>query len=228
MLTEQFAKSKYLVIVFPGGCGGNHIQNMISLLPNFNKVFDSSNYYSDLLNLYTNINPDQYLHKKNTDTVGIQAHFGKFSNLTGLKDKNFVDNMRMSDKKTILIAHDQCIHLAIKEKVFVNFEDCVWIVVTWPQTKDCFVHRRIMYRNHWPQQTYRYTFPYLVPTTFNYVDCNRGFALDPIKIFSVNGSHYLRKKLYDYLNLELPIEADKLHKIWFQEQEYFTQSSYTA
>ena len=216
MLIEQFSKSKYLIIVFPGGCGGNHIQNMISLIPNFNKVFESPNYYTDLYQNYNKIKSQIV-----PDSVGIQAHFSQFSNLSGLQNIEFVTSIQNSSKKTILIGHDHCIQESIEANNFLCFEDCVWIIVTWPQTPECVVYKRIMQRKHWPQQTHRYSFPYLVPTTLNFVDCDRGFALDPIKIFSINGSHYLRKKLYDHFNLELPPEADELHKLWYAGQEYF-------
>lgn len=217
MLAEKFNKTKFLIVVFPGGAGGNHIQNMISLCPIFNKLFESQNYYKDLLKKYEQLEGTIV-----QGSVGIAAHFNQYNeNLVALRNTDFRKFVDSSNLKTVLVGHDHCIQDAMENNFFVNFEDCSWIIVTWPQTTECVVHRRILQRKHWPQQTYRYTFPYCIPTTLYYVDSTKGFALDPIKLFSVNGSHYLRKKLKENFNLELPIEADTLHEIWYKAQQRF-------
>lgn len=212
MLAQKFKKSKYLIVVFPGGTGGNHIQNMISLSPVFNKLFPSNSYYNDLLYNYNGL-------KDSVNPAGVTAHFNPHPNLYGLEDEKYRDFISTSDKKTILVGHNHCIQDYVQRKLFVDFRDCVWMIVNWPQTTDCLVYKRIEAGNYLPQFSELYKFPYLVPTSMHYyIDDSRGFNIDPIKIFAANGSDYLRKMLREKLDLELPKEADNLHKIWFKSQ----------
>ena len=215
MLQKKFENSKYLVVVFPGGAGGNHIQNMISLSPLFNDLFSSVNYTDSLLENYNNI-------RNKFMDWGIKVHFNNQPNLQGLQNQEYKTHIKQSNLKTTLIGHNHCFQDAIQNNFFVDFEDCVWLIVTWPQTEDSLVYKRIRKGNYWPQFTENYKFPYLVPSTFHYyIDSTKGCLLDPIKLFTVNGSHYLRKVLVENFGFELPKEADTLHKIWYNLQTQF-------
>lgn len=206
---------KFLVIIFPGGTGGNHLQNMISLCANFNSVFTSENYFKDLLEFYTNIG----------NSLDVKMKYVKFHpitqpNLTILNDLNYKQFIEKSNKKTVLIGHNHCLQDAIENKYFVNFEDTVFMVVNWPNTLNSIVGNRIRGGKFWPQHDKVYKLPYECPGSVPHfvVNYSNGFTCDPLKLFRSNGSKYLRKILAENLNLNLPKEADDLHDIWYRLQ----------
>ncbi len=48
------------------------------------------------------------------------------------------------------------------------------------------------------------------------VNENNGFQLDTVKFFTPEGSQYLRELLKQHFQVDLPLEADELHSIWFK------------
>jgi hypothetical protein len=52
------------------------------------------------------------------------------------------------------------------------------------------------------------------------VNENNGFQLDTVKFFTPEGSQYLRELLKQHFEVDLPLEADELHSMWFKWMTY--------
>lgn len=208
---------KYLTIIFPGGTGGNHLQNMISLCSNFNGIFESENYCQELIKFYKNIGNSLL------NNAYVKFHPVVNPNLTILNDTDYKKLIQSSNKKTVLLGHNHCLQDAVENKYFVNFNETVFLIVNWPGTLNSIVGNRIKSGNFWPQNDKIYKIPYDVPGAVPHfiVNHQNGFDCDPLKLFRSNGSQYLRKILKENLNIDLPKEADDLHHIWFEWQSKY-------
>jgi hypothetical protein len=49
---------------------------------------------------------------------------------------------------------------------------------------------------------------------------DNAFHLDTVKFFTPEGSQYLRELLKKHFDVDLPVEADKLHSMWFKWMEH--------
>jgi hypothetical protein len=74
MTPDLLATAKNLFLIFPPGCGGNHLANMLSMNPLFSQRFIGIAYQNRMLHRYRN------KFKNNSTRVDI-AHFGYLENL---------------------------------------------------------------------------------------------------------------------------------------------------
>jgi len=101
------------------------------------------------------------------------------------------------------------------------------IVMTYPPTNSLPWQRIEAYGYQSPVQ--EYTFPLDIcrghpigkPKNMSLeVNENNGLYLDTVKFFTPEGSQYLRELLKQHFEVDLPLEADELHSMWFKWMTY--------
>lgn len=219
-------KSKYLYVIYPGACGGNHVCNMISLCDGFEQRVSNikrPNYKEWLLSHYKKYN---YFGKPH---LYVNAHLSNqpdhVDNLYEFVDKEYALN---PDNTLIIQGHLFNFWSASYNGILEELgSDYKAIVMTHPP-ENSLPWKRIEAYNY--QSTVReYTLPINIckghpigqPKQMTLeVNENNGFQLDTVKFFTPEGSQYLRQLLKQHFEVDLPLEADELHSIWFKWMEH--------
>jgi len=226
-------KSKYLYVIYPGACGGNHVCNMISLCDGFEprspyKVElgePRSNFKTWLLNKYKNYD---YVNKP---IPYVNAHLN--DNLRGRGHVDYIfdhlskDSVLNTEQTLIIQGHIANFFAAIDKGIIEEIgTDYSGIVMTYPPEDSMPWNRIQAYGYHSPLQNYklplginRAPFSKGVEDVF-IIDNTNGLEVDTVKFFTPEGSQYLRELLKEKFDVDLPLEADELHRIWFTWMEH--------
>ena len=221
---------KNLFILYPGGCGGNHLANLISTDSKFTQRFLSDNYYEELLGKYQSKYKTKYLgpYKNHLISIGqkevngVIFHFSEFNNLDQLKDTEQVKLLLENKTINIFNGHEHCYYDIEKEYKTVRImPDPLWIMISFPK-ENTVPYNRIKLCNFQPNKD-RYEFPFyptfirpIEPSDGIAVDESNGIILESEEIFTEYGSEYIRQTLKPY-GVDLPIFADTLHKLWYDK-----------
>jgi hypothetical protein len=213
-------KSKYLYVIYPGACGGNHICNMISLCEGFEQRVSNikrPDYKEWLLD-----------HYRKTDYFGkpyINAHLSDqpdhIHNLYEFVDKEYAVN---PNNTLILQGHLFNFWEASDNGILEELgSDYKAIIMSYPPENSLPWNRIEAYGYQTSTQEYRFPLemckghPIGEPKQISLdVNENNGFYLDTVKFFTPEGSQYLRELLKQHFEIDLPSEADELHSIWFK------------
>jgi len=216
MSPDLLKKAKYLFVVYPGGCGGNHLANMLSLCDEFK----STSSYEQLLKQYKKID----IFFSNTTNPNIKAHFSDIHLVQNLEDTDYRNKIidEQNNEINIFIGHHQ--HYFMDEsKDFVKyFDDKIWIVFSFPNT-DSIPHKRLIKSEYYPCHIEHYMWPYKTYISDSYyhsADDSNGFYFDTEKFFTAEGCQYLREMLLSNFGVILPETADILHSMWYKWMEY--------
>lgn len=214
---------KNLFIVFPGGCGGNHLANLISLNNKFTPRFKSNNYHQELLNHYKEncskslINSTGELYES---PHGIKAHFAEYNNLDQLKNNATFNELINSKTINILIGHEHDFQeLEFNGRTISKIPDPFYIIMSYPKFNSLAYNRIQLYK--FTPDPKKYTFPFRVSydeleTEWPVADDSNGMFLETEKFIAENGCDYIKDKLLK-INIELHDLAYEIHKIWYNK-----------
>lgn len=216
---------KNLFIVFPGGCGGNHLANLISLNNKFTPLFKSNNYHNDMLICYKNLSKfsviDYKGEKINSSIVhGVKTHFSDYHHLNQLYEKDGLERIINSTTINILIGHNHCFADAEQAgKLVSKIPDPYWIVMSYPRINSISYNRIKLY-NFSPRPEV-YTFPFYIKENgikeeWSYADENNGMFFDTDNFVQLSGCKYIQEKL-DLIDIKLHDLAYELHEIWYNK-----------
>lgn len=213
---------KNLFILYPGGCGGNHLANLISTDSKFTPRYSSSNYNEYLLKQYQSKHNEHYFGPINnptsigTDEVkGLIFHFSEYNNLDQLKDEEQVKILLKNDTINIFNGHEHCYaEIDIDYKNLSRMPDAFWIMISYPK-ENTVPYNRINLYGFTPNKE-RYTFPFYPSWNSIEVNHNNGLILESELIFTEYGSQYIRESLKP-LDIDLPPIADTLHEMWYNK-----------
>lgn len=219
MITKNF---KHLCILYPGGGGGNHLSNMLSVHPNFEPLINTTNdYYEHLLRRY---NLEKIKTKLNKNRW-FNVHIRDSNPLEELRNNTatHLSKLENSSKKNIIFGHWASFQLNLINHKFVDINDCVWAIVTWPK-KDSMPDLRIEKHQMYPQQPEKYQLPLDVEMDTNdpdsfvlLADNSNGFTIEIEEFFTENGWDYLNDRLQTNLGITLPANTKNLHDFWIRE-----------
>lgn len=214
---------KNLLIVFPGGCGGNHLANLISLNDKFTPRFKSNDYHNDLLNQYKQKCFQNLV--KNTGELyespsGINAHFAEHHHLDQFHDTNKFQELLNTPTINILPGHEHDFEqLEMKGSLISKVPDSFWIVLTYPKVNTIAYNRIKLYK--FTPRPDRYTYPYYVSYQ-NYhkgwpvADESNSLLFETENFISNNGCDYIKNKL-SKINIELHDLAYEIHSLWYNK-----------
>ena len=205
---------KNLFILHPGGTGGNHLANLISLIPEFEYRLDEfeGDYQQVLFNKYEMFVDPKFISKiQQTSPHGIKAHFLNNHGLSGLTkdspDEIYKQKLLSNKKINILTGHWHCFDHADLS----NFKNHAWIMQTFPK-ENSLAYKRIRVYDFWPQETYLYSEPFEFRRPS--MESSNAFEFDTDIFVENNGAEYLRQFLNTNFEVHLPNIADEIHDRW--------------
>lgn len=214
---------KNLFIVYPGGCGGNHLANIISTNSKFTPLFDSENYHNDLLvkykEVFQTVPTKGYQHTGTPHVHHFKSHFSKHTNLEQLHDELMFNQLCENKTVNILMGHEHCFEQAeVKLRLISKVPDPFWLVLNFPKI-DSIPYNRIKLYGLTPRPE-RYTFPFNCTmykgNVYASSNLENSILIETEELFTDYGVDYVREKLYK-LDIEIPSIADELHKLWFNK-----------
>lgn len=211
---------KNLLISFPGGCGGNHLANLISLNDKFTPRFKSNDYHRELTNLYKDLitKPIENTPADRGIFHKISSHFSDFLHLSELQTEE--DFQKKISLKTINIftGHEHLFYRAEKIGKFISrMPDTIWITLTHPKINSIVYNRCKVYKI--PAFPGKYIFPIDGPNCnfdFPKIDSKKILKLTTEDFVSKNGCDYLKTELLK-IDIELHDLAYELHEIWYNK-----------
>lgn len=213
---ENFKKAKYLYVVYPGATGGNHVCNMISLCEGFEPRVHKNNYKQWLLKKYKRV--DYKLKHPKFVNAHVDDSILHIDRLYEYVDKDYLFS---ATNKVVIQGHVFNFWGAIDKGIIDELgPDYVGIVIDYPK-EGSMAHERItVYDYHSPHRMYEFPMEIkFIENSFTIHEDN-GFFLSTDKLFTLEGSQHLRELLKESFDLDLPPEADEMHKLWFTWMEH--------
>jgi hypothetical protein len=141
--------------MYPGGCGGNHILNLISTIDTVEPIF--SNYNQDYITALRN----RYMWFAKGPNM-FKVHVTGKNHLHELQNNSDPEHYKVklneNNKTNAFYGHWASFEQTLHKGNFVNLNDSVWIIVTWP-SPNSLPMQRIDKHNFYPQQPDKYTLP---------------------------------------------------------------------
>jgi hypothetical protein len=226
MTLEKFASAKHLFLIFPGGCGGNHLANMLSMDPIFAPRYkiNPNRYASNMIKDYfTRFSPSTLHHGHAV------AHFSALENLQPrLLEK---ETQHILDSKGIYIFCSHAYEFIIRERAnqLVSFNDRIFCLWSVPTGKNKLVKSR-MDNGPWRkgedvnqivdggtkiEDLYD-------PKTFckvNSISMDQVVLLDTDIFYSIEGYDYLHDLIYENFRITLNPFCRELHTLYINYAE---------
>ena len=213
MTPANLYSAKNLFLIFPAGCGGNHLANMISMSPVFTQRFVGPAYKNRMLLKYRNkFGPVIF-----RDQI---AHFGYLENL---QKKNILENEKIIKNNSgvnIWCAHYE--EYFNTENILDEFSNRIFGVMSLPN-ENSIAHSRMIhgvwYRGapNSPYAAYNYSPAGIInPKKFlnEPVSPNDIFTIDTDIFFSLDGYEHLIKVCSSALGIDLPEQCREMHHLW--------------
>jgi hypothetical protein len=201
--------------MFPGAAGGNHLSNLLSTSEMFEQLFPSNNYIQDMTEKYEKVYKKFTGVRKSKDKLfsihGTKVHFTQFNNLDHLYITDEKIKLINNQKKNILMGHAHSYNKSILDNVFVNPDDCKWLVMSVPSIDSLAGKRAIKGEFGILSQT-----DYMLPTDVGSLKLKEsdGFTVNTDDFVSLEGWEYINQVLEQNIGITLPKETEYLHELW--------------
>lgn len=224
MSPEYFSRLKHLFVVYPGGTGGNHISNILSLTQEFNPVGFVGNPTSTILEYYKNLPYRTHMHMGSI-TAHVFSDAPSAGKLTD-EDSDIADKINNTSGRNVIIGHEHHWHHFFDRQKHLRLKRYGWLIMTFPSIKS-LAWQRILQFNMWPQPTYNYQLPYKPhPDCLITATSKDSTVLDTDAIFTDDGIHYMREVFLREFGIKVPPVADEIHSIWMDWMKYVCSSEY--
>jgi len=216
MTPDIFKQSKNLFLVFPPGCGGNHVANMLSMHPDFEPRYTHDNYYEKMIWNY-----DNFFGSGPEDNGGCTAHFCDLENLQKKEIAMFQEKIINSKKPYIFCSHSVEYIQAVQTKLIEPFTDRTICLFSKPTGDNKIVNARMRkgpWHNGEPDGARFLTT--LVERLYEkdifstYIvkgDKDKIFTVDTDLFYTIEGYDYLFEVFKTNLGVELPEICRKMH-----------------
>jgi hypothetical protein len=221
MNSTIFADVKNLFLIFPPGCGGNHLANMLSMHPVFSQRFIGVAYKNRMLLKYR----ERFSDTSPTTKI---AHFGYLENLQ--IPEILKNNQRMQSNKTVNL---WCAHYAEyfrNGKMLESHLNRSFCIMSYP-SEYTIAHQR-MTSGTWfngvdanYENTHTYSSSGFInpePLRVGKVHLTHIIKCTTDDIFNINTDIFFTHSGYDYLSqmcksslgIDLPKECNEMHLLW--------------
>ena len=212
MTPAKFLSAKNLIIAFPGGAGGAHLANMISLC----SEFDLINNLADYVKYDAYITGPDSVKQHSKNAIFPNAHMGKLQNFRALfHNKNYLKVLN-NKNLNICILHEWEIKELLRDDQLDILKDPIWIVMKSPHLNETATNR--MLKMDMPtniNMKHNYNWPYSV-NNIELANDDNGFHFLTDDLFTQSGSNILRECLQNNWGITLPVEADAMHALWLK------------
>ena len=217
MTPDIFKQSKNLFLVFPPGCGGNHVANMLSMTPDFEPRYTHDRYYEDMIWNYNN-----YFGSGPQDPHVFTAHFCDLENLQKKELTEFQSKIVSSKKPYIFCSHAvEYISMDYNNEIQL-FTDRIICLFTKPSGSNKLVNDRVHKGAWYNGERDEHMFLDIPVSKLyepnNFIRYNHGkitkdkiFTLDTDIFYSLEGYDYLYDIFNTNLGIQLPEVCRNLH-----------------
>lgn len=209
------------ILLFPPGCGGNHLANLLSL----NEQFQTRASFDDLLEKYKS---DSYNH-----------HAGLLENLRNFDYPNSFEILKETKGIPIICSHIieyyHFIQYNMPYNIFNYWDNQNVIMFSFPKEESIGYKRFYPFRYgesidndnsaDIPIETYKTFYDTntvktgLTVKRFNTLQLNvqKAVMFDTDKFMNEAGFTYAQRFFYDEYNIEIPDIGERLHQIWYSK-----------
>lgn len=216
MTPDIFKQSKNLFLIFPPGCGGNHVANLLSMTPEFEPRYTHDNYYENMIRNY-----DEFFGTGPQDKIGCTAHFA--SDLENLQKKElneFESKVVKTEKPYIFCSHAIEFLYTNMDDTLKPYERKIFCLFSVPSGSNGLIRSRAI-NGPWREGELNTGSYKDIPIPLLYeketfiseskIDPNAIFTIDTDQYYSIEGYDYLCETLKTNLGVELPEVCRKMH-----------------
>ena len=232
MTLEKLESAKHLFLIFPGGCGGNHLANMLSMNPVFAPRYKinpnrySSNVVKDYIRQFSRLS---------LDGPNATAHFSALENLQPhLLEK---ETQNILDSKGIYIFCSHAFEFTIREEAnqLVSFNDRLFCLFSIPTGKNKLVKSR-MDNGLWSKgeninqvikegtMKVKELYDPEIFCKVNSISMDQVVLLDTDIFYSIEGYDYLHDLIYENFSITLHPFCRDLHTMYIK----YAQAGYSG
>lgn len=230
MSIRQLSTDSILILVFPPGCGGNHLSNLLSLSDVFQKRFVSYNYFIELQERYNSKNKGNH-------------HFGKLENLRNVDWKEtyryFVENNGVPIICCHAVEYYNFLNNNLGEITFDSYSNSHILLFSFPEENSIAYKRffklrqgegvdvnnlklvfsldeyKTLYRKNNFDSNLSLKFPQLIQNGYK-SQLENIVEFDTESFVSEYGFKYVKEFFKIVYNVDLPNEIEILHRKWYQ------------
>ena len=215
MTPDIFKQSKNLFLVFPPGCGGNHVANMLSMTPDFEPRYTHDNYYESMIYNY-----DEFFGFGPQDSCGCTAHFSDLENLQIKHLIEFQKKIINSKNHYVFCSHAVEYIMRNRENSIELFTDKIICLFSKPTGSNKLVNDRMRNGTWYNAERDEHTFLTTMISKFyeiekfcmySRVEKDKIFSIDTDLFYSINGYNYLYETMKTNLGVQLPEVCRKMH-----------------
>ena len=221
MTPKIFNESKNLFLIFPPGCGGNHLANLLCTHPSFAPRYSHTDYVNDLQLKYKHF----FGSKVSKGEFGCTAHFSDLENLQREHLNKFQDKIINQSKPYIFCSHAAEYLIGNQEGILNSYDKKIFCLFSNPSGSNKLVNHRmrtgawflgepddIIFRGTLVKDLY-------VKETFSKkgnIDPDKIFTLDTDLYYDLNGYTYIFNIIKDNLGIELPDFCETMHRQYIE------------
>ena len=215
MTPDIFKQSKNLFLIFPPGCGGNHVANLLSMNPDFESRYTHDNYYEDMKNKYQKL----FGYGPEAD-IGGPAHFSDLQNLQMKQLIKFESKIVNSKKPYIFCSHAVEYIIENSQKNLNPYKQRIFCLFSKPTGSNKLVNDRmrngVWYNGEQDEMHYMGTPVHLLYKKEIFaskanINSDNIFTIDTDLYYSIEGYDYLHETIKTNLGIELSEVCRQLH-----------------
>ena len=200
-----------MFLIFPPGCGGNHLANLLSMHPHFAPRYTHAEYYRNMQDKYKT-----FFGNRKEDTI---AHFSDLQNLQPELLTTFTSKILGKDKPYIFCSHSMEYYMADITQLIKPFTDRIFCLFSYPTGMNELVYKRMMtgvWRNgesvpHFEHVKSNLMYRKDIFARKCNINPNNIFTLDTDIFYTIRGYDYLHDIIKTNLGIELPIACRGMH-----------------
>ena len=229
MSPEIYQQSKNVFLIFPPGCGGNHLANMLSLHPDFEPRYQSKTYTEEIIDSYKNqLTRPRPKHHYIGDSA---VHFSDLENLQPEYFAKFKDTIITTKRKYLFCSHAYEYFFA--DRVIPDFrklQDRIFMLFTRPTKQNMIAYLR------WSTGPWAKGEPKMnafnlreIPNSnkvynvesFSYmtkVSQDNILMVNTDLFYTVDGTEYINELIKENFGLTLPETCKELHSVYMNDK----------
>lgn len=228
MSPEIYNQAKNVFLIFPPGCGGNHLANMLSFHPDFEPRYKTDgDYVSEIIESYKKqLLPKRVKQFWKGDSA---VHFSELENLQPDYFERYKDNIVNSDKKYLFCSHVYEYYNARKTIPLISkLKNKIFLLFTCPSRRNMTAFLR------WSAGPWALGEPKI--NAFNMrdnpdnlysmdklssvmnIDKNTILLINTDEFYTENGIDYIDNLLSENCGINLTSHCRELHQIYINEK----------
>ena len=231
MTLEKLESAKHLFLIFPAGCGGNHLANMLSMDPLFAPRYqvNPNRYVSNMVKNYVN----KFSARK--DGLTAVAHFSALENLQPDLLEAETQNILDSEGIYIFCSHAFEFTILNRRKQLEQFNNKIFCLFSIPTGENKLVKSR-MDIGPWSKGEHvdqvveggkMKVSDFYDPKTFcrsNLVSKDQIVLIDTDRFYSIEGYDYIHDLIYENFRITLHPFCRDLHTMYIE----YAQAGYSS